>query len=357
MVPFAGFSMPVQYGSESITASHLHTRSHVGLFDVSHMLQTKLHGNHADEFIESLVTSDILGLKENHGTLTVFTNDVGGIKDDLIVTRTSDGYLYIVSNAGCRDKDLAHLREKLDSNQNRDVTLEVVEDMGLLAVQGPGMFKVLRPLVDIDLTKLTFMTSSVGSVAGIPGCRITRCGYTGEDGVEISIPARKAREICETLLDSKEDSVKLAGLGARDSLRLEVGMCLYGNDIDETTTPVEASLSWLIAKRRREAGDFPGAHVILKQLREKPLLRRVGLVSSGPPARSHSAIHDEQGERIGEVTSGCPSPSLKLNVAMGYVLTQNSKIGTKVQFDIRKKLIGATVAKMPFVPQQYYNIK
>lgn len=356
MVPFAGYAMPVQYGTESITASHVHTREHVGVFDVSHMLQSKIHGKDRVRFIETAVVGDIHGLKDNQGTLTVYTTTSGGIIDDLIVSKTTDGYLYVVSNAGCRDKDIRHLQTKLDEFRSKggDAQVEIIEDKALLAVQGPGMQKVLQPLVSVDLTTLPFMMTTEATLAGVSRCRITRCGYTGEDGVEVSMPVDKAEDILETLLASKEDSVRLAGLGARDSLRLEAGLCLYGNDIDETTTPIEASLTWLIGKRRREAADFPGAEVILRQLKEKPTRRRIGLVSHGAPARTGTPIVDGNGNKIGEVTSGCPSPSLKYNVSMGYVGLQHSKVGTKLKFEIRKKLQESEVAKMPFVPQKYY---
>ncbi|GAB6021462.1 hypothetical protein CHUAL_004066 [Chamberlinius hualienensis] len=359
MVPFAGYLMPVQYGQENITNSHVHTREHVGIFDVSHMMQSRIYGKDRVKFIESLVVGDIENLKDNQGTLTVFTNDNGGIIDDLIVSKTSDGYLYVVSNAGCRDKDLQHLQKKLKEFQSlgNEVVLETVEDRALIAVQGPGMHTVVAPLVNTDLTTLGFMNTVECNFAGVSKCRVTRCGYTGEDGVEISIPQEKAVKVTEALLNSEHDSVRLAGLGARDSLRLEAGLCLYGNDIDETTTPIEASLAWLIGKRRREAADFPGAAIILKQLKEKVAKKRVGFVSRGPPARSHTPITDADGNKIGEVTSGCPSPSLKYNVAMGYIATSYSKIGTQIKFDIRKKLYDAEVAKMPFVPQHYYHLK
>uniref|UniRef100_A0A672KGU2 Aminomethyltransferase, mitochondrial n=1 Tax=Sinocyclocheilus grahami TaxID=75366 RepID=A0A672KGU2_SINGR len=232
----------------------------------------------------------------------------------------------------------------------------------------PSMAQVLQKGVGDDLRKLTFMTSVLTPVFGIQGCRVTRCGYTGEDGVEvgcfvcvcvcvvvmrhISVPSGEVVLLTEKLLADSE--VKLAGLGARDSLRLEAGLCLYGNDIDETTTPVEASLVWTIGKRRRQAQDFPGADIIVPQIKAKTQRKRVGLISTGPPVRQHTPILSSEGRVIGEVTSGCPSPCLKQNVAMGYVEAGFSKVGTSIQVEVRKKAVPAVVSKMPFVPTKYY---
>uniref|UniRef100_A0A8C9GKV7 Aminomethyltransferase n=1 Tax=Piliocolobus tephrosceles TaxID=591936 RepID=A0A8C9GKV7_9PRIM len=328
MVAFAGWSLPVQY-RDSHTDSHLHTRQHCSLFDVSHMLQ---------------------------GTLSLFTNEAGGILDDLIVTNTSEGHLYVVSNAGCWEKDLALMQDKVRElqNQGRDVGLEVL-DNALLALQGPTAAQVLQASVADDLKKLPFMTSAVMEVFGVSGCRVTRCGYTGEDGVEISVPAAGAVHLATALLKNPE--VRLAGLAARDSLRLEAGLCLYGNDIDEHTTPVEGSLSWTLGKRRRAAMDFPGAKVIVPQLKGKVQRRRVGLMCEGAPMRAHSPILNMEGTKIGAVTSGCPSPSLKKNVAMGYVPCEYSRPGTMLLVEVRRKQQIAVVSKMPFVPTNYYTLK
>ncbi|KAG7226970.1 hypothetical protein INR49_022288 [Caranx melampygus] len=311
MVEFAGWSMPVQY-KDSHISSHMHTRQHCSIFDVSHMLQTKVHGRDRVKFMESLVVADIAELKDNQGTLSLFTTEAGGIIDDLIVTKTDQGYL-----------------------------------------SGPSMSQVLQQGLKEDLSKLTFMTSALATVFGVPGCRVTRCGYTGEDGVEISVPQSRVVELTEKLLGNSE--VKLAGLGARDSLRLEAGLCLYGNDIDESTTPVEASLVWTIGKRRRQAKDFPGANIIVPQIKAKTARKRVGLVSTGPPVRQHTPILSADGQVIGEVTSGCPSPCLKKNIAMGYVDAAFAKNGTNIQVEVRKKAVPATVTKMPFVPTNYYT--
>nr|XP_033781650.1 aminomethyltransferase, mitochondrial [Geotrypetes seraphini] len=355
MVSFAGWSMPVQY-KEGHIESHLHTRTHCSLFDVSHMLQTKVLGRDRVKFMESLVVGDIAELQENQGTLTLFTNEKGGIIDDLIVTNTSQGHLYVVSNAGCAEKDLALMQNKLKKFKasGLDVDLEIM-DQALLALQGPSMAQVLQVGLSDDLKKLTFMMSAVMTVFGIPDCRVTRCGYTGEDGVEILVPAEYAVQLAEILLQSPE--VKLAGLAARDSLRLEAGLSLYGNDIDESTTPVEGSLVWTLGKRRKAAMDFPGASIIISQVKEKVGRKRVGLVSSGPPVRQHTPILNPEGSVIGEVTSGCPSPCLRKNIAMGYVKTEYSKRGTLVLVEVRKKTLEAVVSKMPFVPTHYYTGK
>lgn len=352
MVEFAGYSMPVQYGKIGIASSHNHVRSHCGMFDVSHMLQSRVHGKDRVKFIESLIVGDVEGLPDNSGTLSLFTNDQGGIIDDLICSKTDLGYLYVVSNAGCKEKDLAHMKERLAAFKaaGNDAELEIIEDHGLVAVQGPEAAKILQPLVEGGISDLYFMQTRELTVAGIP-CRVTRCGYTGEDGVEISVPLEKAVELCETLVGS---GVQLAGLGARDSLRLEAGLCLYGNDIDDSTTPIEAGLAWTIGKRRRQTADFPGAEIILKQLKEKPKRRRVGLACSGPPPRAHCPVLDADGNQIGEITSGCPAPSLGKNVAMAYVPSKMAKAGTDLTVQVRKKNVPAVVTKMPFVQCHYY---
>jgi len=361
MVDFAGYLLPIQYGKEGIAASHLHTRKHCGIFDVSHMLQTKIHGKDRIGFIESLTVADVQGLSDNTGSLTVFTNENGGIIDDLIVSKTNLDHLYVVSNAGCRHKDMPLMKqaEAEWKSKGGDVTIEFIDDHGLIAVQGPEAAKVVQSVVTVDLTSLPFMGSLVTSVAGIKDCRITRCGYTGEDGFEISIPDQDTASVASALLESEAGNAQLAGLGARDSLRLEAGLCLYGNDIDETTSPVEAGLTWTIGKRRRQSGsnNFPGATLILNQIREKPSRKRIGLIcQKGPPARDHTKILDpETGEEIGEVTSGCPSPSLGINVAMGYVPASKAKNGTKLSLKVRNRMVEAVVTKMPFVATNYYT--
>ncbi|XP_005347955.1 aminomethyltransferase, mitochondrial [Microtus ochrogaster] len=311
MVAFAGWSLPVQY-RDSHVVSHLHTRQHCSLFDVSHMLQTKIFGRDRVKLMESIVVGDIAELKPNQDKVKEF------------------------------------------QNRGSDVGLEVI-DNALLALQGPAAAQVLQAGVTDDLRKLPFMTSAVMEVFGVAGCRVTRCGYTGEDGVEISVPAGGAVHLATALLKNPE--VKLAGLAARDSLRLEAGLCLYGNDIDEHTTPVEGSLGWTLGKRRRTAMDFPGAKIIVPQLKGEVQKRRVGLICEGAPMRAHSPILSTEGTVIGTVTSGCPSPSLKKNVAMGYVPFKYSRPGTQLLVEVRRKQQMTVVSKMPFVPTNYYTLK
>uniref|UniRef100_A0A8C6Y2S6 Aminomethyltransferase, mitochondrial n=1 Tax=Naja naja TaxID=35670 RepID=A0A8C6Y2S6_NAJNA len=337
MVDFAGWSLPVQY-TYSHLDSHLHTRQHCSLFDVSHMLQTKVFGRDRVKFIESLVVGDIAELKPDQ----VQWNQVDHL--EYPVNRMVDLALrYPKSNP-----------YEGNESSRQDVHLEV-SDNALLALQGPAMAHVLQPGVADDLAKLPFMSSAMMAVFGVQGCRVTRCGYTGEDGVEISVPANQAVELAELLL--RDSTVWLAGLAARDSLRLEAGLCLYGNDIDENTTPVEASLVWTLGKRRRVAMDFPGASTILAQIKEKPKKKRVGLTSTGPPIRQHVPILSPGGKAIGEVTSGCPSPCLQKNIAMGYVDSEYSKLNTSLTVEVRKKNYPSLVTKMPFTPTHYYTIK
>jgi len=356
MVDFAGYRLPVQYSDLGISASHLHTRKHCSLFDVSHMLQSKVHGKDRINFMESLTVADVAGLKTNQGSLSVFTLPNGGIVDDLIVTK-ADNHLYVVSNAGRREQDIPLMRAKEEEMkvEGKDVALELLEDRGLLALQGPTMRQCLQPLTSLPLDNLAFMHSALVEVAGIQ-CRVTRCGYTGEDGVELSCPAQQTEALAQAILAS-DGQPRLAGLGARDSLRLEAGLCLYGNDIDEGTTPIEGGLAWTVAKPRRVKQDFPGAQVILEQLKNGVSRRRVGLLSRGAPARGSTVVVNAQGEKVGVVTSGCPSPSLGkgINVSMAYVEKSSAKAGTELALQVRGKDIPATVTKMPFVPTNYFT--
>ena len=361
MIPFAGYNMPVFYpGDLSIRDSHLHTRSKVSLFDVSHMLQLQITGQDRVKFFESLVVADVEGLAPDSATLTLYTNKSGGIIDDLILTKKHD-LLYVVSNAARASEDLKLLRNTkdqfLEKHSDADLEITILKDLSLLALQGPQSETALQPFVNIDLRSLKFMNGIDTALNGVD-VRITRCGYTGEDGFELSIPNQQAVHVAELLLQN--ENIKLAGLGARDSLRLEAGLCLYGNDIDESTTPIEAALAWTIAKRRRDNADFPGAQKILLQLKEKPQRRRVGLVSlsKSPPVRAHSKIYSapemSQDTIHGEVTSGCPAPSIDRNIAMGYVSSKFAKVGTKVYCEVRGKTYQYVVTKMPFVPSRYY---
>jgi len=352
MVDFAGFLMPVVYEGLTPTVSHNHTRTKASIFDVSHMLQTKVHGKDKEAFMEALVVGDIKGLGRNSGTLSLFTNENGGIMDDVIVSTTSEDYLYVVSNAGCSEKIQAHFQEKLKEHSHLDVTVEHMNN-GLIAFQGPAAAKVLATgAPDIDMEGMFFMNNKLTSVFGIGNCRVSRCGYTGEDGFEISVPHEKTVELAEKLLEHED--VELAGLGARDSLRLEAGLCLYGNDMDETTTPPEASLTWTIGKSRRKEANFPGAEKILQMIKDKPAARRVGLLVEKGIARQGAIVEDKDGNEIGRVTSGCPAPSIGKNVAMAYLPRQKCKAGTEVFVRVRKRLLPAKVSRMPFTPAQYY---
>ena len=355
MVDFAGWSLPVQYSDLGIIDSCLHTRSRASLFDVSHMLQIGVFGRDREDFIESLTVGDIKGLKEGESKLSVFTNENGGIIDDTVITKRKDS-LAIVLNAGCADKDLKHLQSAL-KNFGKDVELVVNRERSLMALQGPQAVSVLQQLMSVDLSRVAFMHSLENVVvAGVDGCSISRSGYTGEDGFEISIPTDDgANHIAESLMRQK-DTVKLAGLGARDTLRIEAGLCLYGSDIDEGTTPIEAGLAWTVGKRRRAEAGFPGADKILSQITQGVSKKRVGLmVNSGPPARHDNAIYAGDSV-VGRTTSGTFSPSLGKPVSIGYVTAQHTALGTELSVDVRGKKNSVTIAKMPFVKASYYRI-
>ncbi|KAI8922330.1 hypothetical protein DFJ77DRAFT_506110 [Powellomyces hirtus] len=354
MVEFAGWDMPVQYSGLGVLASHMWTREKASLFDVSHMLQTRWVGKDRTKFIESLVVADVQALPVGSSTLSLFTNENGGIIDDTVINKQDDKGLYVVSNAGCAEKDLAHIRSHLQTFQNKggDVDVQILDDVSLVALQGPSAAKVVSGLAGIDLQDFGFMTARHMNIRGID-VYISRCGYTGEDGFEISVPHKDVVKLTELFLDHPD--VELAGLGARDSLRLEAGLCLYGHDLDDTVTPVEGGLTWTIGKRRREEGGFLGAEKIIPQIGKAVPRRRVGLVVEGAPAREGAEILNADGETIGKVTSGCPSPVLKKNIAMGLVKNGFHKQGTELQVKVRNRLQKAKITKMPFVAQQYYR--
>lgn len=354
MVPFAGYEMPVSY-SAGLIQEHLHTREAAGLFDVSHMGQVSLSGpSHAETAaaLETLVPGDIKGLAPGRQRYTLLLNGDGGILDDLMVTRPAspedEGALMLVVNAARKEADYAHIASRLPSG----VAIEPMEDRALLALQGPLAGTVMEELCP-KAASLAFMTAGSAELAGI-SCHVSRSGYTGEDGFEISLPADRAEEAALALL--AHPAVKPIGLGARDTLRLEAGLCLYGHDIDETTTPVEADLVWAVAKRRREDGDFPGAARILREIAEGPGRRRAGLRLSGKaPAREGCEIQAADGEKTGTVTSGSYAPSLGAPVAMGYVDTRSASLGTPLKIVIRGMSHEATVASLPFVPHRYHR--
>lgn len=347
MVPFAGYAMPVQF-PDGVLKEHNHTRADAGLFDVSHMGQVALRGGDAAAALETLVPGELQALGDGRMRYTLLLNDQAGILDDLMVTNRGD-FLYVVVNAACKEADIAHLRASLPAS----VTVEPWEDRALLALQGPQAVAALQRHCDADLSPLRFMASAEMRIGGI-SCLVSRSGYTGEDGVEISVPAGDAQSLAETLL--AEPEVEPIGLGARDSLRLEAGLCLYGHDIDETTTPVEASLTWAIGKRRRAEGGFPGDAIIQRQLSDGTSRRRVAIRPEGrAPAREGTDLTDLDGNSIGAITSGGFGPTAGGPVAMGYVQTDNAETGSRINAIVRGKPLPAQVADLPFVTQNYYR--
>jgi len=355
LVPFAGYEMPVQYPL-GVLKEHLWTREKAGLFDVSHMGQLFLvaeDGTHETvaRALEALVPADIVGLARGQQRYTQLLNDDGGIIDDLIVARSRqpshDGWLHLVVNAARTDQDMAHISARLAVGVRLEPSREFT---ALLALQGPAARQVLGQFQP-DAAMLGFLHTMETTIAGARA-HVTCSGYTGEDGFEISLAAEAASGVWDAL--SAHDAVQPIGLGARDSLRLEAGLCLYGHDIDETTSPVEASLAWSIGKRRREAGGFPGAHRVLREIAQGPSRRRVGIRPEGrAPAREGTQILSAAGEPIGVVTSGGFGPSVSVPVAMGYVAAGHAGADTEVQLLVRGKLLAARVARLPFVPHRY----
>ena len=346
MVPFAGYEMPVQYPT-GILKEHLHTRTGAGLFDVSHMGQAFLGGDDPARALECVTPADVAGLKEGMQRYGLLLNDRGTIKDDFMFSRLAgERDLYVVVNAGTKEGDFDYIAEKL----NGVATLTVRPDRALLALQGPKAASVLeRHAPGID--QLTFMKVVRTTVAGAPAI-VSRSGYTGEDGFEISIEGADAERVARALL--AEPEVPPIGLGARDSLRLEAGLCLYGHDIDETTDPVEADLVWSIGKRRKMEKDFPAAEKIMDRMFNGAARKRVGIRPDGrAPAREGTDIADKQGRVIGRITSGGFGPSVNAPVAMGYVETAFTADGTEIDLIVRGKPLPARVAPMPFVPHRY----
>jgi aminomethyltransferase len=351
MVPFAGYSMPVQYPM-GLMQEHLHTRASAGLFDVSHMGQLRLVGPGAAAAFESLMPVDVIGLGVNKQRYGLLLNEAGGIIDDLMfVNRGED--IFVIVNGACKHGDLAHIQQHIGQR----CTVDAQFDRALLALQGPLAVKALQRLVP-GVETLVFMTGMAATWLGAD-LYITRSGYTGEDGFEISLPAHSADAFARALLAQPE--VKPIGLGARNSLRLEAGLCLYGNDIDTTTTPVEAGLNWALQKVRRSGGDraggYLGAATVMAQLDGQALSRRrVGLLAAERvPVREHVELQDAQGQRIGEVTSGLLGPSIDQPVAMGYVTPEHAAIGTRVNAIVRGKAVPMDVVTMPFVPNRYHR--
>jgi aminomethyltransferase len=352
MVPFAGYDMPVQYPTGILT-EHNWTREHAGLFDVSHMGQAALGGPDHEttaRALEGLIPADIVNLKPGQQRYSQLLDGNGCILDDMMVTRpTTDeekGYIYLVVNASMKEADYAHISARLPQG----VALVPGEDRALLALQGPSAEGVLARLGS-EAVNLSFMMSGWFDIAGLR-CHVSRSGYTGEDGFEISVKVEDAVALWRALLADPE--VKPIGLGARDSLRLEAGLCLYGHDIDTTTSPIEAGLIWSIQKRRREEGGFPGAERLQREIKEGTARVRVGLKPEGrAPAREGTVITTPDGREVGIVTSGGFGPTVNGPVAMGYVAKDVSAVGTDLHLIVRGKPLPAKVAAMPFAPHRY----
>ncbi len=344
MVPFAGYAMPVQYPA-GIMAEHLHCRSAASLFDVSHMGQAELVGEGAAAALERATPADVQVLKPGRQKYGLLTLDDGGILDDFMVANLGDR-LFLVVNASRKHLDFPRIESLLPAG----VTLKPLPDRALLALQGPGAVAAISTLAP-GIAELGFMGVGSFTIAGVPAL-VSRSGYTGEDGVEVSVAAEDAERFARALLALP--GVLPAGLGARDSLRLEAGLCLYGNDIDETTSPVEAALTWTIGKRRRMAGDFPGAARVAQELADGTKRLRVGIRPDGrQPARGHTPIHAPGGAPIGEITSGGFGPSLNGPMTMGYVARDHAADGTALELMVRGKPLAARVAPMPFIPHRY----
>ncbi len=352
LVPFAGYEMPVNY-SDGIIKEHLHTREKAGLFDVSHMGQIRVTGSNAGALLETLMPVDILSLEPGQQRYGLLLNPTGGVIDDLMVSCSGENEYMLVVNAACKDNDFKHLSEKLGES----LSVEMLEHQSLIALQGPASGAVLEGLGH-DLGDMGFMAVRSLEIKGIR-CNLTRSGYTGEDGFEISMADEHAVEIAELFL--ADEAVKWVGLGARDSLRLEAGLSLYGHEITEQTTPVEANLLWAISKSRRSTGErpggFPGAEIILPQIPKNVSRLLVGLSPEGrAPIRDGAVIEDQQGKTIGEVTSGGFSPSLGKPICMGYVEIDHSEEYNQLNAVVRDKRLPVTVTRLPFVQRQYYRI-
>lgn len=352
MVPFAGYDMPVQYPL-GVLKEHQHTRAQAGLFDVSHMGQIRLSGSAAAQALETLVPVDIIDLPVGMQRYAMFTNDAGGILDDLMVANLGNDELLLVVNAACKEQDLAHLRQHLEGQCKIQ---PLFTERALLALQGPAAATVLARLAP-EVASMTFMQFRAVKLLGLD-CYVSRSGYTGEDGYEISVPAEGAELLARRLL--QEPEVQAIGLGARDSLRLEAGLCLYGHDMDSATTPIEASLLWAISKVRRadgeRAGGFPGAEQIFAQQHQGVARKRVGLLpQERTPVREGAEIVDASDKVVGKVCSGGFGPTLGAPLAMGYVDLAHTALDTPLNAVVRGKNVPLKVSKMPFVAPRYYR--
>ena len=349
-VEFAGYAMPVHYG-EGILKEHAQTRNAAGLFDVSHMGQLRLSGVGSADFLERLMPVDVVDLPANRQAYALLTSDAGGILDDLMVANAGD-YLFLVVNASRKQRDIEYLRKHLAGGCD----LEVLEDRALVAIQGPRAAQAMARLAPA-CARLRFMQAAEMEASGI-ACFVTRSAYTGEDGFEISVASEYAEELARALLE--DEAVAPAGLGARDTLRLEAGLCLYGQDMDEATTPVEAGLAWAISRSRRpggaRAGGYPGDRIIARQLKEGVSRRRVGIRPQGrAPVRDGVKLVDKRGREVGKITSGAFGATVGGPVAMGYVPAEISAPGTELDAVVRGKGLPVRVARLPFVEHRYYR--
>jgi aminomethyltransferase len=345
MVAFAGYRMPVRY--EGVIAEHLWTRTSAGLFDVSHMGQLTFHGDRVDAALESLMPGELQLLKDGRLRYSMLLDDDGGIIDDLMATRRGD-HFYVVVIGATKHDDILEVERRLP----KAIVLDHMKEQALLALQGPRAAEVLETLAP-GVSELSFMQGGAFTIAGTPAW-VSRSGYTGEDGFEISIAASAAAAVADAL--TAHEAVKPIGLGARDSLRLEAGLPLYGHDLDRKTTPVMAGLTFAIQKRRRAEGGFPGAVRILAEIEDGPIEKRVGFdVEGRQPVREGALVLDGEGNEVGKITSGGFSPSLQRPIAMGYVAAALAEPGTELKLEQRGKLFEARVATMPFVPHRYHR--
>ena len=342
---------------------HIHCREKSALFDVSHMGQLRIHGKDRHDFIERITVVDIKSMKNGESSLSLITNETGGIKDDTVITRNAD-HIYMVVNAAWKDKDLKHMNHIFETEfKNKDIRLEILDENSLLAVQGPQTHIVLEKLFEQSVKEQMFMTSVVRSIPKLDTKVIaTRCGYTGEDGFEISVPNSKAVALADLLMRIKDDKgeafVAPSGLGARDSLRLEAGLCLYGHEMDETVSPVEAVLQWTISKRRKEEGGFIGFDGYNeKRKKAATFQKRCGFLfkTKGPAARDGTEIYDSENKQVGRVTSGSFGPTVGKNLGMCYVDNKYHKPGNELQVKVRDKLYPISITKMPFTEPGYYR--
>ena len=350
LVPFAGYSMPISYPS-GIIAERNHTRSHAGLFDVSHMGQVTVSGHNVAQRLEAVMPNDFLSLAPMASAYALLTNDQGGVRDDLIVTNLGDERFHLVLNAGNKHEDLTYLNSTLP-----DLTFELHEDRALLALQGPDARAVMARLTNAA-SELAFMTAAQDHINGVD-VWVTCSGYTGEDGFEISVTASQAHRVAQCLL--AESEVEAIGLGARDSLRLEAGLCLHGHELSAHVTPVEAGLTWAISRERRESGyrpgGYPGAAIIHQQLVEGAARKRVGLKVDGRrPVRAGEALLDSEGVEVGAICSDAFGASVGGPVAMGFVEPKCSQVGSGLHVIVRGKRVDLTVVSLPMVPHRYYR--